>query len=371
MPERDREPGARDVGVESDTEPDVEPDVAAAQRGDEAAFGRVVERHRPELHLHCYRLLGSVDDAEDAVQDVLVQAWRGLPDFEGRSSVRTWLYRIATRACLARRTRDDRRSRLLAATTVADGVAMPLALTVPWLQAYPDRLLDAVAAREPDPASRLTARETVEIAVITALQHLPDAQRAALVLRDVLGWPADRCAEALETSVPAVNSALQRGRATLRDLLGGGRDRWPGGRTAAATADERALVRRYVDAIERADDRAIAALLRGDVVVGHQPGAGGNESTEPGWYAGRDEVVAAWAPVLHGDHPFDLRLVEAWANRQPAVASYIRLPGTDEHRAFGLSVLRIEDGRVAEVTNLTADQLPAFGLPLTVEPGAW
>jgi RNA polymerase sigma-70 factor (ECF subfamily) len=340
--------------------------VDAARAGDERAFGELVERFRPELQVHCYRMLGSLDDAEDAVQDVLLRAWRGIGRFEGRASVRTWLYRIASRACLARRTRDRRRTRLLAATTVADGVAVPLALTVPWFQAYPDPLLDAVAARDPDPASRLASRETVEIAFVTALQHLPEGQRAALVLRDVLGWPADRCATALDSSVTAVNSALQRARARLRALLGSDRDDWRAVRTASDTAagiEERALVRRYIDAIERADDAAIAALLRPDVVVGHQPGAGGHESTEPGWYAGRDEVIAAWAPALHSARPLEMRMVEVWANRRPAVASYVRLPGTDEHRPFGLALLRLEDGLVAEVTNLTTDQFRAFGLP--------
>lgn len=340
--------------------------VEAARAGDEGAFGRLVERFRPELQLHCYRMLGSLDDAEDAVQDVLVRAWRALAGFEGRSSVRTWLYRIATRACLARRTRDRRRRGLLAATTVVDGVAVPLALTVPWLQAYPDALLDAVAARDPDPASRLASRETVEIAFVTALQHLPEGQRAALVLRDVLGWPATRCADALDSTVPAVNSALQRARTTLRSLLGSDRDDWRAVSSARVSGEERALVRHYVDAIERADDAAIAALLRPDVVVGHQPGAGGHDATEPGWYAGRDEVIAAWAPALHSAQPLEMRMVEVWANRRPAVASYVRLPGTDQHRPFGLALLRVEDGQVAEVTNLTTDQFPAFGLPRTL-----
>jgi RNA polymerase sigma-70 factor (ECF subfamily) len=337
--------------------------VAAARAGDEAAFGTLVERFRPGLTLHCYRMLGSLDDAEDVVQDVFVQAWRAIDGFAGRSSVGTWLYRIATRACLAVRGRDQRRRRLLAASTVADGVVVPLALTVPWLQPCPDDLLDAVAAREPGPAGAATARETVEIAFVAALQHLPDRQRAVLVLRDVLGWPADRSAEALGLGVAAANSALQRARATLRARLGAARDDWSPAR--AASPEDRALARRYVDAVERADDAAIAAVLHDDVVAGHQPGAGGNDSAEPGWYAGVDAVLAGWAPVLHGDHAFAMRMVEAWANRTPAVASYIRLPGAAEHRAFGLSLLVVRDGRVAEVLTFGADRVAAAGLPLT------
>jgi len=276
--------------------------------------------------------------------------------------VRTWLYRIATNACLAVRTRDQRRRRLLAASTVADGVVVPLPMTVPWLQPCPDDLVDAVAARNPSPDSVATARETVEIAFVAALQHLPDRQRAVLVLRDVLGWPAERSADALGLGVAAANSALQRARATLRTQLGAAREDWSPG---APTAGERALVRRYVDAVERADDVAITAVLHDDVVAAHQPGAGGNDSAAPGWYAGVDAVLAGWAPILRGDHAFELRMVEAWANRTPAVATYVRVPGSDEHRAFGLSLLVVRDGRVAEVLTFGADRVPAFGLPMT------
>jgi RNA polymerase sigma-70 factor, ECF subfamily len=163
--------------------------VTEARRGDEAAFGRLVERFRPELTLHCYRMLGSLDDAEDTVQDVFLAAWRGLADFEGRSSARTWLYRIATHACPARRTRDRRRYRLLS-SNITGGSALPVVMTMPWLQACPDDLIDRAGASDPDPASILVARETIELAVVAALQHLPGRQRAVFLLRDVAGWPA-------------------------------------------------------------------------------------------------------------------------------------------------------------------------------------
>src|SRR5262245_52987286 len=178
--------------------------IAAAQAGDEAAFGRIVERFRPELKVHCYRMLASLDDAEDTVQDVFLQAWRGLGDFEGRASVRTWLYRIATNACLAKRSRTRRRRRLL--TQDAARGAVPIVMSVPWLQACPEDLIDRVAACEPDPASLLVARETIELAFIAALQHLPERQRAVLVLRDVIGWSVQRCAPELRLTPTSVNS---------------------------------------------------------------------------------------------------------------------------------------------------------------------
>src|SRR5215467_88511 len=338
----------------------VGPAAAAARHGDEAAFGRLVERFRPELTLHCYRMLGSLDDAEDTVQDVFLLAWRGVAGFEGRSSARTWLYRITIHACLARRARDRRRHRLLSANATG-GSALPVVMTVPWLQACPDDLIDRAASSDPDPASTLVARETIELAIIAALQHLPGRQRAVFLLKDVVGWPAQQCATELGLTLTAVNSALQRARNGLRHHLGGARDQWPA--HPATTPAERALVRRYIAAVETADDAAIAALLHDNVVVTHQPGAGGNEAAQPLCYTGRTTVIDAWAPALHSPRPVHLRLLEAWANRQPGVASYARLPGTAEHRAFGLSLLRAHHDRITEITNLTPGQLAAFGLP--------
>jgi RNA polymerase sigma-70 factor, ECF subfamily len=333
--------------------------IAAAQGGDEAAFGRIVERFGPELKVHCYRMLASLDDAEDTVQDVFLQAWRGLRDFEGRASVRTWLYRIATNACLANRSRTRRRRRLL--TEDAARGAVPIVMSVPWLQACPEDLIDRVAASEPDPASLLVARETIELAFIAALQHLPERQRAILVLRDVIGWSAERCATELRLTLPSVNSALQRIRGALRQRLGGVREQWPSQHDA--TDVERVLVGRYVDAVEAGDDAAIAALLQEDVLVMHQPGASGNQSDLPIWYGGKATVIQAWAPALHGPQPLHMRLMESWANRQPGLASYIGLPGSAEQRAFGLTLLRIEHQRITEITNLTPNQFDSLGLP--------
>ena len=343
----------------TDSDLQLETMVDAARRGDQEAFAGLVERFRPELHLHCYRLLGSYEDADDVTQDVIVQMWRALPGFEGRSTLRTWLYRISTRACMARHRRDRHRRDLLATTTVIDGVAAPVAITVPWLQAVPDTLLDEVAARDPDPGTRLVARETIELAFVAALQHLTNQQRAVVVLRDIVGWSAKQCAAELDTTQASINSALARGRRTLRDALGPNRTGWT---TAEPTADERVLLDRYVEALEAGDDGTIAALLRSDAIVSHQPFAGDGEP-DVVWYQGRETILAGWAPALHGPIPIDLRCVGVWVNRQPAVASYARLPGSAEHRGFGLAVLHLERNLIAEVVNLSAEHFAAVGLP--------
>ncbi len=332
--------------------------LTAAQGGDEAAFARLVERFRPELRLHCYRMLGSMTEADDAVQDALLQIWRSLDGFGGRSLVRTWMYRIATHTCLAYRTRARRRHKILAAGTTLDGVVVPVAATVPWLQVCPDDLLDQVAGVEPD-ADRLVALETIELHFIAALQHLTSSQRAAVIMRDVLGWSAAETATELNVTVAAANGTLRRGRATLRDLLGHDRDQW---RNTANEPNNDELVRRYIDAIEGGDDAAVAALLVEDAVVSHQANAG-QGTAEVTWYAGRDNIIDAWAPALHAPIPLDLRLIDVKVNRHLAVASYARLPGDSEHRPFGLAVLRFEQGRVSEVINLTPDQFALLDLP--------
>jgi Sigma-70, region 4/SnoaL-like domain len=227
----------------------------------------------------------------------------------------------------------------------------------------PRGLLDLVAARQADPAAAATSRETIEIAYVAALQHLPPRQRAALVLRDVLGWPAEQAAATLKVTVAALNSSLQRARARLRAVLEPERSRW---RAAAPAAGEEANhVRRFVDAIERADDHALLSILAEEVVVGHQPGAGGNDADQPTWYAGRATVLAAWAPVLHHPVPLVMRMIPVGVNRQPAVATYVRLPGTDHHQAFALNVFRIAHDRITEIATLSTASLVA----LACQPG--
>ncbi|WP_432094476.1 RNA polymerase subunit sigma-70 [Streptomyces sp. bgisy100] len=339
---------------------------AAAGAGDETAFAGLAERYRRELRIHCYRMLGSFDDSEDLVQETLLRAWRKRATYAGRAPFRAWLYRIATHACLDFLDRSRR-------TVPLSGEAAPAAATggrplppvaVPWLQPCPDGLLGPVPADDAAPEAAAVSKETIELAFLAAIQHLPPRQRAVLILRDVLGWPAKDAAALLDTSVAAVNSALQRARPALREQLPERRLEW---RAAAdPSEEERAVLRRYMDAIERADDAAVAAVLREDVRVGHQAGAGGHFGAEPAWYEGRDTVVAGWAPALHGPDALEFRFLPTRANRQPAAATYVRRPGGSEFRAFALAVLSVEEGGVREVSVFVPDVVPAFGLPRTL-----
>jgi RNA polymerase sigma-70 factor (TIGR02960 family) len=322
---------------------DEDADVVAARSGDEASFGRLVERHRRELHVHCYRMLGSFTDAEDLVQETFLRAWRHLSTFEG-AGFRAWLYRIATNACVDAIRRNARQVRTLSSFA-----------EVPWLQPYPDRLLDEVAPRDAEPDAVAVARETIELGFLATIQLLPAQQRAVFILRDVLGWSAVETAELLETSVAAANSALQRGRATLR-----GRGRLPerSGPTNGLSADERALLARYVDAHSRCDAAAMAALVRDDVRVTMPP--------HPMCYQGRDSLAPLYDLAFGPDRMGDWRLVPTSANRQPAAACYLRRPGDTAFRAFKLDVLRVEGGVIAESTTFDAGLFPAFGLPTTL-----
>jgi RNA polymerase sigma-70 factor (ECF subfamily) len=282
--------------------------VAAAQAGDEEAFRALVAPYRRALEVHCYRMLGSVHDAEDVLQDVLLRAWRSLDRFEQRSSVHTWLYRITTNACLDELARRPRRPE-------------------PVVDPYPDDRLADLAAPIADPAARHAAREGMELAFLSAIQWLPGRQRAVLVLRDVLGWSAAESAELLDASVPAVNSALQRARATIEQQVG----TRPVG---AARATERELLRRYVDAWEQADIAGLVALLREDAVLSMPPGPS---------IAGAAAIGAFMLRVCGA-----LRLVATptAANRRPAVAMQERTPSGALvlHR---LVVLEVEGERIA------------------------
>jgi RNA polymerase sigma-70 factor (ECF subfamily) len=306
---------------------------------DETTFATLTETHRRELRVHCYRLLGSAQEAEDLVQETFLRAWRGRDGYAGRATFRAWLYKIATNACL-----DvlDRRPPVPAET--------PSAVAIPWLTPCPADFL----------ADLVVARETIELAFLTAMQHLPAKQRATLVLRDVLGWSARETAAALDTSVAAANSALQRARDTMRDRLPDRRTEW----SAPADPEELAVVRTYMAALEKGDEQALGAMLAEDARCGQAPGAGGNMTDQPYWYAGRDTLVAGWAPVLDGSVRF--RCVLTSANHEPAVATYIRASDTDgPFAAFGLTVLAVRDGRIAELTVYPPDLYPAFGLPLS------
>jgi RNA polymerase sigma-70 factor (ECF subfamily) len=321
--------------------------VAAARTGDESAFVELVERYRPELQVHCYRMLGSLEDSEDLVQETFLRAWRSRRKFEGRSTFRAWLYRIATNVCLDALARRPR--------VASAAEANPA--DVPWLQPYPDRLLEAIAPSEDEPDAVVVEKETIELAFLVAIQHLPPRQRAVLILRDVLGWSAKETAALLDGSVAAVNSALQRARTALKDHLPPHRSDWTSG--ADPSEEELALLQRYMDASERGDDAALVALLREDARFTMPP--------RPLVVVGGEEIVASWVEGGFGSDSFGhFRCLLTRANMQPAVAFYLRRPGDSQYRAFAVDVLRIEKGTIAEVTAFEADVFPAFGLPQTL-----
>lgn len=312
----------------------------AARGGDEDAFGRLVEPHRGELHAHCYRMLGSVHDAEDALQDALLRAWRGLSKFEGRSSLRSWLYRIATNTCLD--VISKRPKRVLPVDygppiDPHDGPHLPLAESV-WVEPYPDETLglaDGYAA----PEARYEQREAVELAFIAALQHLPATQRAVLILREVLGFSANEVAETLETSTASVNSALQRARkavdertpelsqqATLRSLGDGG---------------VREVVQGYVDAWDRGDIDAVVAMLTDDACFSMPPA--------PSWHKGHERLTKFFGVgPLSGDWRW--RHIYVPASGQPTLAFYCWDEAEGTHLPFALNVLTIRDRLISDVT---------------------
>jgi RNA polymerase sigma-70 factor (ECF subfamily) len=325
--------------------------VAAARAGDESAFSALVERYRSELQLHCYRMLGSLEDSEDAVQETFLRAWRSRETFAGRASFRAWLYRIATNASLDAL---DRRSRV----DTVQGGAEPLA-EVPWLQPYPDRLLEGIAADDAEPEAEVVAKETIELAFIAAIQLLPPRQRAVLISRDVLGWSAAESAALLDTSVASVNSALQRARATMKRNLPRRRLDWG---PAEPSEEEQALLDRYIQAADAGSPAAMIAVLREDAFCAMPP--------SPDWWRGRERIVEAWVKGGFGDDSWGhLRCVLTdGVNKQPAVACYVKRAGDTEYRPLALDVLHIEDAAVAEITvfPLLEPLLVALGLPSTL-----
>jgi RNA polymerase sigma-70 factor (ECF subfamily) len=322
----------------------------AARAGDEGAYRDLVEAHRAELHAHCYRILGSVHDAEDALQEALLGAWRGLPRFEGRSSPRTWLYRIATNTSLKLMERRPKRVLPLDYSPAAgpgEGLGEPLVESV-WVEPYPD---EGLAAGHAAPDARYEQREAVELAFIAALQHLPARQRAALILREVLGFSAQEVAATLGTTVPSVNSALQRARKTVDERLPERSQQ----ATLRTLGDERirAVVEAYMDAMERADLDAVMAMLTEDAAWSMPP--------LPTWYRGHDAIAVflAEAPLR-----WSWRHLRAHANGQVAVGCYAREEQTGRYIAHVLDVLTLRGGRIAEVTAFIGpDVLGRFGLP--------
>src|SRR5689334_22063740 len=310
---------------------------------DEQAFGARVEPHRRELHVHCYRLLGSFDEAEDLVQEAFLRAWRRRETYEGRASVRAWLYRIATNACLD--ALDKRPRRPSASGEVA------------WLQPYPDELLEQLADGREGPEDVALAKETLELAFIVAIQHLAPLPRAVLVLRDVLGCSAKETARLLETTEASVNSALQRARAGLRERLPEDREAWR--HDADRTAVERDLLARYVECSERADAEGLAALMHEDVRFSMPP--------TPGVWTGRSTVVQGWIDCGFGSEAYgSMRCLVTGANGQPAVAGYVRKPGDAVYEPLAIDVLQVQDGAVTDIVTFDRAVFEHFDLPATL-----
>lgn len=327
--------------------------LARARAGDEEAFRELTEPHRRELQLHCYRILGSMQDAEDLVQETLLAAWRGLEAFEGRSSVTTWLYRIATNRCLnALRARSHRPREVQA---MADALEPTRRVDPIWLEPYPDVLLEGIPDRSPGPAARYEAKESIELAFIVALQGLPPRQRAVLVLRDVLGFRTAEVAEMLDTGEVSVKGALQRARVALRKRLPGA-DRERAARPDSA--GERRLVGRFADAVESGDVDGMVALLADDAWLTMPP--------LPLEYQGHD-AIGAFLRHREELRARPLRVVPTRANTQPAFGCYLPDTQTAIAHARALFVLTLEGEQVFAITWFgDTSVFPHFGLPRTL-----
>jgi RNA polymerase sigma-70 factor (TIGR02960 family) len=327
--------------------------LARAKAGDGEAFGRLVDPYRRELQVHCYRFLGSVQDAEDALQDTLLSAWQGLAGFEGRASIRTWLYRVATSRCLDA-LRSARRRPPVGPPPAAMNPPEPTRLgEVLWLEPYPDALLEGLADSAPGPEARYETSESVSLAFITALQLLPSRQRAALILRDVLGFHASEAARILDTSEESVTSALKRARAALERQQEVEREPAPPPHSAA----EQELVGRLTAAFETADVPGIVALLTDDAWFTMPP--------LPLEYQGRD-LAAQFLTATAFRPGWTGRLIPTRANGQPAFGFYVRDPQTGGYYTVGLLVLTLSGAQISAMTRFDASALPRFGLPLTL-----
>ena len=332
--------------------------IERARAGDERAFGDLIGPHRRELQVHCYRILGSALDAEDALQETMLAAWQGLPGFEGRSSVRVWLFQIATRRCLNALRSASRRP---PAAWPPPGVELPeptLLGEVTWLEPYPDVLIDGLADAAPGPEARYEAREAISVAFVTALQLLPPRQRAALILRDVLGFRASEAAGILDCTEESVTSALKRARAALQYqwTRSAGREPPP----PPGSPLERTLVQRFTRAYEAGDVRELVALLTEDAWLVMPP--------VPLRYQGRELAARFWAATAFRPGR-SARLLPTRANGQPAFGLYIRDPQSPVRRASGVLVLTLAGSQVSVVTGFLGDGvLRAFGLPGTL-PG--
>jgi RNA polymerase sigma-70 factor (TIGR02960 family) len=323
-----------------------------ARAGDGEAFGQLVEPYRRELQVHCYQILGSVTDAEDALQDTLLSAWQGLAGFEGRASIRTWLYRVATSRCLDTLRSASRRQPMNGPPAGFEPPEPTRLGQVLWLEPYPDVLLDGLPDSGPGPEARYQAKEAISLAFITALQLLPPRQRAALILRDVLGFHAKEAAQILDTSEESVTSALKRARATLhrQQLPSAGREPPP----PPGSAAERELVQHLTKAFETADVDGIVALLTDDVWLTMPP--------LPLEYQGR-ELAARFLTATAFRPAWTARLIPTRANGQPAFGFYVRDPQTGIAHTIGLLVLTMSGSRICAMTRFDNSVLARFGLP--------
>ncbi|MFB9318220.1 RNA polymerase subunit sigma-70 [Cryptosporangium minutisporangium] len=321
--------------------------IAAVRSDDTARFALVAERHRRELQVHCYRMLANYEDAQDMTQETFLRAWNKRKSFKGHAALRTWLYRIATNACLDfLEKRNDRTP--VPAELPAEGSE------VLYLQPYPDRMLPE------DPQESVVARETIELAFIVAVQHLPPRQRAVFILRDVVGWPASKAADALELTVASVTSALQRARVTMREQLPDRRLDWRSPATHELSDDERGVVKSYIDAHEHNDLDGLMSLLRDDLRFMMLPESGTLTVTA------KDAVDGWVSGGLFQRGYDDWRCITTTVNRMPAAVLYRRTPDDSTYRLFNIAVLRIVDGKVAELTGFDATDKPWLGLPATL-----
>ena len=329
--------------------------LSRARSGDQHAFAQLMDGYRNQLQVHCYRILGSVQDAEDALQETLLGAWQALGTFEERASVRTWLYRIATNRCLNMLRAANRRPR-------SQGLAFDVALPEPtrlgetvWLQPCPDIFLEGLPDDRPGPEARYEARESVALAFVAALQLLPARQRVALVLRDVLGFRAHETAGMLGTTEASVENALKRGRTAVHTRLrrASGQEPPPAPNSAA----EQEIVTRLTEAFETGDVDKLVSLLTEDVWVTMPP--------MPLEYQGR-ELAARFFGTVAFRPGRRTRYVATRANGQPALAAYVRDPTTGLYRANGIAVLTLSGSLISAITGFDNSVLPSFGLPRTL-----
>jgi RNA polymerase sigma-70 factor (ECF subfamily) len=322
-----------------------------AQSGDQQAFAQLTDGYRREIQLHCYRILGSTQDAEDALQETILGAWQALANYEERASIRTWLYRIATNRCLNMLRAASRRP--VVASSLNSARPDPTRVgEIFWLEPYPDILLEGLPDDSPGPDARYESRESVSLAFITILQLLPPRQRVALVLRDVLGYKASEAAEMIDATEASVESALKRARVALNDRLVDAQDREPP--PAPNSVAEEAIVARVTAAFETGNADELVALLSQDVSVTMPPVPGECKGPED---AGRYFRTTSFRPGR------STRIVPTRANGQPVLATYVRDPQTGLYHATGIAVLTLSGDRISAVTIFGKDVLPSFALP--------